>query len=607
MANETDKLLDAEIERLQKRMQRSTGDEAKRQLGLTARAAGPAMTGAMIGGGLGAMAGGVGAIPGAMIGAGLSGIAMPLSDLAVTGYRAAKDRFFPPEKSLSDLVAPQPETEQMLPSQAFERLMTHIGLPEPQNATERVVQGASRGVLDGVTGAQAARGIYNALSGPAGGSQVGRGVADTLAQAPGLQATSGGMGAAVGGTAAELGAGPVTSMLAGTAAGFLPNLRPQNLIPSAASAERQRMNALLQAQGIPLSPGQQLASAPALTAESVMKYLPTSAPRVARMEDEQGRAYTRAINQRAGINADTARPEVLQQAQREFGNRYDALERATQLTPDPQFERDIQGLRQNYRQGLDETRFNQFSQTVDQLQQFVNARAQGAVMPGANFHQIDGELRTAASQFMRSDDPTIQQYGRAMSGLRDSLQDLMERSALRQQRVQVGNQMLSGQDLSDAWRETNRQYAVFSRIKDAMGNATGREKLNTGFIPPSALAAEQRANIGKDAYAMARDPFTELVRAGAGVLPDPVPNSGTAQRSFMQDLLTGGKRGAPLAGAGAALHGTGVAVIDPLTALSIPWAVANRWYAAPHSWGVMGLLGARAAQGAGNAERERPY
>ena len=28
-----------------------------------------------------------------------------------------------------------------------------------------------------------------------------------------------------------------------------------------------------------------------------MKYLPTSAPRVARMEDEQGRAYTRAINQ----------------------------------------------------------------------------------------------------------------------------------------------------------------------------------------------------------------------------------------------------------------------------------------------------------------------
>lgn len=599
MANETDRLLAEEAEKLQKRMERSAGEEAKRQLGLTARAAAPYAAGAAMGAGVGAMAGGVGAIPGALIGAGLTGIATPIADLATTGANAVKNRFFGGDET-SNLP---------LPSQAMERTMTRMGLPEPANATERVVQNASRGVMDAASGAGAFRSISQAIrslpqfqTAPAIPQAL-----EAMGQAPGAQALSGGLGATVGSAAGEAGAGPVTSTVLGTAAGIVPSVRPGNLFPNQATAERQRMNAALQAEGVPLSPAQQLDNSSAAVFESVMRYLPSSAPRIARQEDEQGRAWTRAVMARAGVDADNALPETLQRVQRDFGQRYDTLERATMLQPDKRFGDELAALRANYRRGLDDSRFNIFEDKLNELERFVAARSQGATMAGGNFHQIDGELRNAASSALKSDDVVNQQFGRAMSDLRDSLQALMERSAQAQQRAQIGNQALSGTDLADAWRETNRQYAVFSRIKDAMGNATGRDKLNTGFIPPSALAQEQRNAIGRDQFALARDPFTDLVRAGAGVLPDPVPNSGTAQRSFAQDMLTGGKRGAPAAVAGATAHGVGAAAIDPVLSLALPWAVANRWYARPLSPGVQGLLAAQAMRGAANTQRPEDY
>lgn len=595
MANETDKMLDAEIERLQKRISRSAGEEATRQLGLTARAAGPAALGAAAGAAMGAPFAGIGAIPGALAGAAIGSVAMPLSDLAVTGYNYLTGGDRP------------------TPSAALEQGMTQIGLPEPENATERVVQSASRGVLDGALGARAFRGLADA-TGPRGvpaappPGQPSRfagmrdalpGAVEAMAEGPGLQTLSAGTGATVASTAHELGAGPATSMLLGMGAGMLPNIRPQHVLPSQASAERQRLNTLLKENGVPLSPAQDLSSAPASVMESVMRYLPTSAARVAAQDDAQGRGYTSAINRHAGIQADNALPETLQRAQSEFGQRYDALEAATMVQPDAQFGHDLGRLKQTYTRGLNEQQFELFNQTADKLDAFVQARAQGAVIPGANYHMIDGELRVNAAKFLKSDDPSVQQYGRALSDLRDSFQGLMERSAVRQQKTQVGNQVLSGTELSDAWREANKQYAIFSRIKDAMGNATGRDKLNTGFIPPSALAQEQRRAIGPQNYGMARDPFTDLVRAGQAVLPDPVPNSGTAQRSFMQNMLTGGQRGAPAAVGAAGAHAAGLSLIDPAMGLALPWAVANRWYAKPQSNTLAGLLSARAMQGAG--------
>jgi hypothetical protein len=282
-------------------------------------------------------------------------------------------------------------------------------------------------------------------------------------------------------------------------------------------------------------------------------------------------------------------------------------------------------MRQQYTRGLDDSLYRSFEGQLQRVQDFAAARAQGAEMPGANYRVIVGELRTASNLAQNSDNPAIREYGKAMDRLRESLEGLMERSAgrppaaapgtqvavagaPRQQLPAVRGQGQQADDLADQWRALNREYALFSRVREAMGGAAGgRDKINTGFIPPGAIAQAERASLGPEAYGMARDPFTRLVRAGEAVLPNPTPNSGTAQRSFAQNLLTGARTSAaPTAGLGAAGGGAAAAgMLDPVTGLAmslgIPYAASRLWYGRPLSLERQGILGMQSLMGAEEA------
>jgi hypothetical protein len=565
------------------------GEQAARALGLTARAAAPAATGAVIGGALGALGGPAAplTIPaGAAIGAGIGSIAYPISDLAVSGWNAMTGRQDP------------------LPSASLERNLTRLGVPEPRDGTERIVQAASRGAIDAATGAAAARQGLRLIQSVPGvrPPSTGANVVQTMSEGPGMQTASGAISGGTAQSATELGAPPLLSMALGTGAGFLPGVRPNHLFANnttgadAASQQRAYLRSLLEREGVPLSPAQQLANPNAGLFESVMKYLPTSGPRVAQQENATQRGFTRAVNRHAGLDADNALPETLDAHQRVLGDRYDALEQATMLTPDNRFAQALQQGRSAWVDGLDTSMRRLFNNQVDRLQQFVNARSQGAVMPGQNYHAIDAELGALAKQHLASDHPQVQQYGRAMTNLRDELQQLMLRSAQRQQSTTLpspnGSQRLSGQELADAWTDLNRQYANFSRIKEAMGGGMGREKLDTGYLPPNALMQAQRARLGPEAMSRAQDPFTDLVRAGAATLPDPIPNSGTAQRTFVQNMLT---RGGTI---GSTTQGAAATFLDPLISLGLPALVAQQWHAPRLSTEQLGLLGMRSLQGA---------
>lgn len=187
---------------------------------------------------------------------------------------------------------------------------------------------------------------------------------------------------------------------------------------------------------------------------------------------------------------------------------------------------------------------------------------------------------------MRSTEPTTLAYGRAMRGLSEALQGLVERQ--------------SGPGLSDAWRDLNRRYAAFSVIEDTMATA-GQEKLRTGFIPPQGIGAQVRMRDPR-AWAEERTPMTELARAGAAILPDPVPNSGTAQRSFAQDLATGFSRSWPTGAAGAGAVGTGMlgTAGTMAGALAGPYAAQRMWYGRQYTMPETAMIGARAAAGAGD-------
>jgi hypothetical protein len=587
----------------------TVAQSAARGAGLAARNFADIGAGAAAGAGIGALAGGVGAIPGALAGATAAALARPFSDLAVNAWNAATGG------------------RQATPSQAVEGLMDRAGVPRPATSAERIVGTTTRAGVEALSGAGAARaiaGLPGAMA-PAAGPSVGRGVAETLATGPGGQAAA---AATAGGTTQSLleaGAPTEVAVPVGMAASMIPTLRPQNVFPARNPPMREENLSILRRAGVPLTPAQELGNPSASVFEDVMRYLPTSAPRSAAAQDDAMRGYTRALLRQAGVDSDVATPDVLNAAQRAFGQRFDALEAATVLRPDQRFNAELGAMRQQYTRGLDESLYRAFDGQLQRVQDFAAARAQGAEMPGANYRVIVGELRTASNLAQNSDNPAIREYGKAMDRLRDSLEGLMERSAGRPPAAAPGTQVavpgapraqlpaVRGQgqqadDLAERWRELNREYALFSRVREAMGGAAGgRDKINTGFIPPGAIAQAERASLGPEAYGMAQDPFTRLVRAGEAVLPNPTPNSGTAQRSFAQNLLTGARTSAaPTAALGAGGGGAAAAgMLDPVTGLAmslgIPYAASRLWYGRPLTMERQGILGLQSLMGAEEA------
>lgn len=202
---------------------RGLGAEAARQLGLTARAAGPYAAGAALGAAAGAPFAGVGAIPGAAAGVG----AVSLLDLAGGAYNPIASRFGLPQLPT--------------PTVAMNKLADVLGLPQPGNGLERVVQAGASGMAGAGAGAAAAR-AGSALA----GSAPMRNALSTLAENPVSQIAAGAGGSAGSQAAAELGGGPLAQLVAGVAGGGVP-LTLANLARSSDQASRNASRLLRKA------------------------------------------------------------------------------------------------------------------------------------------------------------------------------------------------------------------------------------------------------------------------------------------------------------------------------------------------------------------------
>lgn len=98
----------------------------------------------------------------------------------------------------------------------FADLADRIGLPRPENATERVVGDVTRGAAGAAGFAGAARTAAQGATGAA------RGVLEALGARPGMQTLSGAGSGAAGGYSREEGASPVGQFLASVAGGVAP-------------------------------------------------------------------------------------------------------------------------------------------------------------------------------------------------------------------------------------------------------------------------------------------------------------------------------------------------------------------------------------------------
>jgi len=167
--------------------QRSVAQDLVRQLGLTSRAALPAMTGA-------AMGGMVGGPPGAAIGALGVGLGTMAVDPLVSLFNRATGYNVPTA------------------SQGFENIATQMGLPAPATPTERVVSDIVRAGTSTVGSARGAGVVAqnlaasNLMRGQAAG--IPSEVFNLLSRYPAQQVAAAGAAGAAGGTLRESGASP---------------------------------------------------------------------------------------------------------------------------------------------------------------------------------------------------------------------------------------------------------------------------------------------------------------------------------------------------------------------------------------------------------------
>jgi len=169
--------------------------------GSFARGIAPIAGGAALGAAMGVPLAGVGAIPGAAIGAGAAGLTTLVGDPVTMG--------------INKLLG----TDYTLPSQAFEDLLTRLGVPEPRSQAEQIAKSVGQGVGGGVAGI----GLGQALQAGAGAAPSLRGmIGQQMAEAPGGQIAAATTGTLAQQLAAQEGAGPVGQTLAALAGGLTP-------------------------------------------------------------------------------------------------------------------------------------------------------------------------------------------------------------------------------------------------------------------------------------------------------------------------------------------------------------------------------------------------
>ena len=211
--------------------------------------------------------------------------------------------------------------------------------------------------------------------------------------------------------------------------------------------------------------------------------------------------------------------------------------------------------RQGYDNALSGVRVTRDPQFTADYNASVN---QGAQVPrvGPEFEawaQADLDPLTQQPTF---DGRTVQDFIQQTRGAdfgNDAMGDLVGRSVTGAENAMRG--LVNRQDPSviPALGRADHAYRNVQVLKDAVNRARNGTRVGeTGTFAPSQLAGAAAANAKKfgNSQGTTRQPFFDLTRAGQAVLPNSVPDSGTAGRLLTQQALAAGGLGVLGGGAG---------------------------------------------------------
>lgn len=323
--------------------------------------------------------------------------------------------------------------------------------------------------------------------------------------------------------------------------------------PLPASAERQALAETLRNEGVPLTAGQTTGSKPLQWMESALGDTPGSGGAAARVMENQGEQFTAAALRRAGIDANRANPDVIDNAFRRIGNDFEGVAQRNNVIADRRLGTDLTRVEREYNNVVSPS--NRAPVIENTSRDIGDMMAQnGGHLTGQQYNAITSRLARQARGAIN--DPQMHE---ALQGLRTALDDAMERSLFRS-----GNsadmQVLRGA------RNEYRNLMVLEKAATGAGSNAAE-----GLISPSQLrnAVVQQ---NRRAYGRGQGDFAELARAGEALLK-PLPQSGTSPRHNVTHMLQ--TMGAIVGGGAGAAGGPGGAAAGALAGLATP-AVAGR-------------------------------
>lgn len=326
--------------------------------------------------------------------------------------------------------------------------------------------------------------------------------------------------------------------------------------------ERQRLIDAAVKENIPLDLAQVTGSKPLQIANSVLSNLPITAGKEAQKQAAQQAAFNRAVLARAGQEADAATPEVIKAAEQKLGGMIQDATKGQKIGLDEGFQKNIQKTIEQYKDVLDPLQRQELNRVADMF-----AKGKNVQMHGEAYQTARSMLGRKANSLFKNDP----EAARAYQGIQSALDDAAERSLPAEKLAQLST--------------ARSQYGPLMAIEKAMAKVGG----SSGDISPAALRTAVALQNPKT-YVRGDGQLNDLARIGETFLKNQIPDSGTAQRTAMQNLLTGNMG---LAGIGALTGGVSYAGgADPSTAA----AMAG-----------LGLLGPRGAQAILNSKALRSY
>lgn len=264
------------------------------------------------------------------------------------------------------------------------------------------------------------------------------------------------------------------------------------------------------------SAGQQTGSTGLRYAESMLADVPMAPQRAREIREGTAEGFTRAALRRAGIDAERATPDVMDDAFARIGRQFETLSARNTMRLDPHVQTDLLNHVADYQLNVNP---GMRSPAPERHMNDVAAwaGAQGGQLTGRQYQTTRSQLGAAARG---ATDPYL---SRVLAQMTESLDDAMERS------IAAANPRDAG-----AFGEARRQYRNILPLERAAAGAG--EDAAAGIITPARLRQAVVGTQGARAYVRGHGDFSDLVHAGNEVLT-PLPNSGTAQRLHVQHML----------------------------------------------------------------------